>query len=164
MKALFLAGILALTSFLPAFGLAGPVGSPTISHPSNIDNATQKRVIALINWMNKELNFLRGSFINEFTSQSYSASSDRIAEFIVRLEALDFKKVKVTFRDFGKDAKTSFSMSSNSFANTNTVFINTGHKDYDHKAFSPWRKKAKEEGEKKPAPEKKPEPVPSGGN
>lgn len=162
MKALFLAGLLALASVLPVFGLAGPVGAPTISHPSNIDNATQKRVIALINWMNKELKFLKGSFINEFTSQSYSASSESIAEFIVRLKALEFKKLKVTFRDFGKGDQTSFTMTSNSHDNSNNVIINTGHKEYDAKALARWQKK-EEKDEKKESPSDERKPTPASG-
>ena len=130
-------------ALLPSFalGLAGQLPGPSIGYRSDIDAATKKKIDALYKFMNEELKFLEGSFINQFTNQSFGGSAEKVVEFIQLLKGIGQWKIDVQFRDFGKkETMTAFSTDQNTGNDHIRVMVNSGRKDFElnqFKAFLP---------------------------
>ena len=128
-----------LLSLLPmfAFGLGGPICSPSIGYRADIGEDAKKKVMEVYAFMNNQLEFIEGSFINEYSNQSFKGTSENVAKLASLLEEAGQWNVHVQFRDFGEE-ETACSMDQNTRTNTVRVMVNSGRTDFKLHHFKAW--------------------------
>lgn len=132
---------IAFSILLPviALGLGGDLASPSISYRSDVDAATKKKIDEIDRFMNDELKFLEGSFINQFTYQRFGSSVEKVLKFLDLLEAAAIWEMSVQFRDFGEQ-DSAFSLDQASSNEYLRVMVNAGREDFNiphFKAYLP---------------------------
>ena len=154
-----------------SFGIGGPIGSPQIGHRTGINESQKKQVSALLAYMQNDLKFIKGSWINEFSTQWFGGDPVKVSRFICLLQEAEVWEVQVGFRDFGEQ-ESAFLLHQN-YSGTLSIEINSGRDDFLLKHFGkhlpqpglilpvpkPIKLKAEEVGADQPAtaPESKPE-------
>jgi hypothetical protein len=121
------------------WGLGGELTSPSLAHPSDLDADRKEKVYKLLTHMQNELEFIEGSFINQFSNQRFGATSGETAEFIRRLQDVGLWRVDVQFRDFGEQ-KSAFTLDQDSSKTYLRVLVNSGREDFklrDFQAYLP---------------------------
>ena len=121
-------------------GLGGPAG-PGLSHRADLKGDALKQALALNEFMREELEFIEGSFINEYTNLRFGGEEAKVTEFLKKLQALGSKTVTIGIQDFG-EKKTAFRLGENGATQTVAITINAGRPDFTLKAFAPWLPKA----------------------
>jgi hypothetical protein len=126
MKRHFLLLAVLLVAATSAFGWAGPITSPQLGFPQGTPPETIKKVI---DYLQQELTFVEGSFINEFSNQAFSGTAKQVTGLIQLLERSGFD---LTVKFFGdKDNRVALRISQNARPNEAILFINTAKKDLD---------------------------------
>ena len=112
---------------LTLLGWGGPVMGPELGFPKDASKETIEKVL---NYLRTQVNFIDGSFINEFTSQKYAASAKKLGGLIELLHASGFE-VQVTFADLKND-RAAFILAQNGHDDAKvSIAINTTRKDFD---------------------------------
>ena len=75
------------------FGLAGDLDAPSLSFPA--DSKIQKGVMSVIS--DKKFKFLRGHFINAYSTLTFFGDAASLNAFLFRLSQCEGSKVSVTF-------------------------------------------------------------------
>lgn len=116
-----------LAAFIPvsAFGLGGSVSSPEFHFP---DSAKKETISKVLDYLRKDLTFIQGSFVNEFSGQDYSGSAKSVAGFIQLLQRSGFE-FTVQFGDL-KDDRIALSIHQNTRQRETVLTINTAKKDF----------------------------------
>jgi hypothetical protein len=83
--------------------------------------------------MRNELKFIDGSFLNEFSTQRFGGTSEKVSHFVGLLKAAGLWEVEVKFRDFGEQ-ELAFTLHQDSTA-TMSVTVNSGRGDFLLKDF-----------------------------
>ena len=117
-----------------ALALGGKIGSPQIGHPTGIDKAQLEKVFSLLKYMKDDLKFIEGSFINEFSSQRFDGTSEKVSRFIGLLKEAEVWEVKVRFRNFGEQ-EAALTLDQNS-SNKLILSINSGRDNFLLKDFA----------------------------
>lgn len=180
MKALFASITLLVSLSVNAFGVGGDIQFPEIGHGANLDKKQDKMVRVIIDYMQNELRFIEGTFVNEFSNQRFGATSAKTSAFITLLRNSGLWEVQVVFRDFGEQ-DSAFTLSQRTPESLGLV-VNSGRKDFllmDFQGFLPGAEEpaaktpkseqggadqpatapeSKSEGKKKPKPESKVRP------
>lgn len=125
MKQIILAVALGLILPVSAFGLGGSISSPELQFP---DRATQDTISKVLDYLRKDLIFVQGSFVNEFSSQGFSGSATKVTGLIRLLQRSGFE-FKVQFRAL-KDDRIALSISQNSRQRETVLTINTAKQDF----------------------------------
>lgn len=112
-----------------ALGLSAAISGPQFGFPEGTPEAEWK---AFLEFLNEDVTFVKGSFINEFTTQSYRGSAEKVSELIVRLHALD-APLKIRFARI-EEPQTHFLLSQVGVRET-TLTINLDEKDFDWSAL-----------------------------
>jgi hypothetical protein len=92
----------------------------------------------VVEFMHEDLTFIKGSFVNEFSTQRFGGTPAQVSAFLVLLKGAGLWKVQVVFRDFGEQ-DSAFILSQSSPGSV-TVVINAGREDFrlkDFQAFLP---------------------------
>lgn len=116
-----------------AFGWGGKINSPQIGPPGGLDDTQEGNVVKLVTYMKNDLEFIEGSFINEFSSQRFGASPEQLIDYIALLKHADLWNVKIRFRDFGEQ-DSAFILSQSS-PDSLHLTINSGREDFLLKDF-----------------------------
>ncbi len=101
----------------PAFGLAGNLDAPSLSFPAN--SKSQKAVMEVIS--DKQFRFLRGRFVNAFSTLLYGGDADSLNTFLSKLARCPGAKVTVAFDKGGEDA--SWILTHNAWGDPDTFHI-----------------------------------------
>ena len=133
MKTLFLS--LSILVLLPvhASAIGGKIGSPRVGCRMEIDKAQKEKVHHLLRYMRNELKFIDGSFLNEFSTQRFGGTSEKVSRFVGLLKAAGLWEVEVEFRDFGEQ-ELAFTLHQDS-TDTMSVTVNSGRNDFLLKDF-----------------------------
>jgi hypothetical protein len=125
MKTILLLCALTLLSSASAFARGGKLSTLTLGFP---DGATPEARAKVINFLTQEFTMIEGSFINQFTTQSFSGSTTKLNELIRLLNASQFE-LKVAFGDM-KDDRVVFALSQTAGgAGETTITVNVASKD-----------------------------------
>ena len=118
-----------------AYGLAGTETSPSLSYQSGIDAKQKEKVNKALEYMQSNLNFLEGNFINEFTFQRFGGDAKQVVHLIHLLQEVGLWKVQVQFRNFGEE-KTAFTLNQGLREDQLSIIINSGRSDFSLKDFA----------------------------
>lgn len=116
-----------------ASAIGGKLGSPRVGHRGEINKAQKEKVHHLLRYMRNELKFIDGSFINEFSTQRFGGTSEKVSRFVGLLKAAGLWEVEVEFRDFGEQ-ESAFTLHQDS-SGTMSVTVNSGRHDFLLKDF-----------------------------
>ena len=133
MKALFTSIAVLVSLSANAFGLGGDIKFPEIGHRETISKKQEKDVRTVIDYMDKELSFIEGSFVNEFSTQRFGGTSAKASAFITLLRDTGLWEVQVVLQDFGE--KQSTLTLSQSSPQSLAVIVNSGREDFLLKDF-----------------------------
>ncbi len=119
--------MLALAMVIPssAFGFGASFSSPQLGFPKGTPPSTIDQVL---HYLQKEVTFVDGSFINEFTTQDFSGSPRNVTDLIQLLHRSGFE-LKITFADLRND-RIAFRLFQNSHQSQTIITINTAKKDF----------------------------------
>ena len=134
MKTLFASVSILVLFIVNASAIGGEIDYPQIGHHVGIDKFQKEKVHALLEYMENELKFIEGSFINEFSTQRFGGASEKAGRFIGMLKEVGIWEVEIGFRDFGEQ-ESAFILHQNS-AKTLSLSINSGRSDFLLKDFS----------------------------
>jgi predicted small lipoprotein YifL len=132
MKALIVSVALSLALSWTAAGWGGPLQGPMLP-PSN--TVTDAQSTQILEFMTRELKFVEGSFINEYTSQTFTGTSAQVARFIALVKESKGWEVAVIFRDLG-NPKAGLQISSGKDAGKIAIVVNLGREDFLLKDFA----------------------------
>lgn len=132
MKALTVSVALSLALSAATWGIGGPIQGPMIPPSYTV---TDEQSQQLLEFMTKELKFVEGSFINEYTSQTFTGSSAQVARFITLVKETKAWQVTVIFRDLG-DAKAGLQISNGKDRAKLALVVNLGREDFRLKDFA----------------------------
>jgi hypothetical protein len=118
---------------LNVFGLSSKLTSPQIWPPDDLDESQEKNVFKVVKYMQNDLKFIEGHFINEFSSQRFGGTSERVSNFIALLDKTGLWKTEIKFRDFGEQ-DSAFTLSQRS-PDSLRLTINSGLEDFLLKDF-----------------------------
>jgi hypothetical protein len=135
MKNLTIAIFLTILISLDSFGWSGKLISPQLGLSSDLSDSQIERVHSLINYMTNDLTFIEGSFINQFSSQRFGGTAEKVSCFLKRIRTEDLWKVEVYFSDF-EEQETAFSLFQGAQKDTITIFVNSGRHDFLLNHFS----------------------------
>ena len=109
------------------------IASPEIGHREGISKVQEEKVNGVLAHMQNDLNFIKGRFINQFSTQRFGGTSSKASQLIALLIKAELWEVQVSFRDFGeqKSALTFHQNSSDSIH----IAINSGRDDFLLKDF-----------------------------
>ncbi|MDA7673161.1 hypothetical protein OAE61_04035 [Verrucomicrobiales bacterium] len=133
MKALFASITLLVSLSVNAFGLGGDIKFPEIGHREKLDKMQDKDVRTIIDYMENDLRFIEGSFVNEFSNQRFGGASAKVSAFISLLSGTGLWKVQVVFRDFGEQ-ESALTLSQTAPESLGVV-VNSGREDFLLKDF-----------------------------
>jgi hypothetical protein len=133
MKTYFTTIMMLLAFSLSAFGLSMDIRSPEIGCRANLGKKEQDTMRGVVEFMNKELSLIEGSFINELSNQRFGGSSAQVAAFIRLLRDAKLWQVQVVFEDFGE--QNSALTLSQSSPESLRLCINSGREDFRLKDF-----------------------------
>ena len=122
-----------------AFGIGAKLGSPEIGHRAGISEAQEKRVSAVLAFMNSDLKFIEGNFINQFSYQRFGGTAEKVVKFIALLEAARIWEIHVDFRDF-EEQESAFSFHQDS-SDRLQVIVNSGRADFSLRDFQKYLSK-----------------------
>jgi hypothetical protein len=134
MKALFASVSILVLLPVNASAIGGKIGSPQVGYRGVINEAQKEKVHSLIRYMRNDLKFIEGSFINEFSTQRFGGTSEKVSRFVGLLKAAGLWEVEVAFRDFGEQ-ESAFTLHQDSSA-AMVVTVNSGRNDFLLKDFS----------------------------
>ena len=124
-KQIIFAVALAVVIPVSAFGLGGSISSPELQFP---ERATQDTISNVLDYLRADLTFVEGSFVNEFTSQSFSGSATKVTGLIQLLQRSGFG-FTVQFSDL-KDDLIAVRISQNTRQRETVLTLNTANKDF----------------------------------
>lgn len=84
MKNLTIAIFLTILISLDSFGWSGKLISPQLGLSSDLSDSQIERVHSLINYMTNDLTFIEGSFINQFSSQRFGGTAEKVSCFLTQ--------------------------------------------------------------------------------
>lgn len=134
MKALFASVSILVLLPVNASAIGGKIGSPQVGYRGVINEAQKEKVHSLIRYMRNDLKFIEGSFINEFSTQRFGGTSEKVSRFVGLLKAAGLWEVEVAFRDFGEQ-ESAFTLHQDS-SDAMVVTVNSGRNDFLLKDFS----------------------------
>jgi hypothetical protein len=133
MKTLFTSISLLVIFSVTAFGLSAEIAFPEIGHRAGIDKIQEEKVNGVLAYMQNDLKFIEGRFINEFSTQRFGGTSSKASRFIALLTEVGLWDVQVGFRDFGEQ-ESALTIHQNS-SDSVLVTINSGRDDFLLKDF-----------------------------
>lgn len=142
MKALAASFVLSLALPLTAAGWGGPLQGPMLPPSNTVTDAQSKQ---MMDFMTKELKFVEGSFINAFSSQTFTGTSSPVARFIALVKESGAWDVTVIFKDMA-DPKAGLRIVSDDSPGKIKMVVNLGREDFllkDFAAFLPGQQQAK---------------------
>ena len=126
----------AILILLPAlaYGLAGPLSGPSLGYRADLDERSKARVAKALKFMNDEMKFIEGNFINEFSHFTLAGSMDDAASAIWLIREAGAWKVTVALHEFDDD-KLALAISQNASTATVDIKVNSGRKDFRKDEF-----------------------------
>lgn len=134
MKAYLAAFILSCVATPSSYGLAAAITSAEIGHSGDLGEEGRAKVSRILKFLQKELKFIEGGFINQFSNQTFGGTSAKTAELIRLMSSAGVWDVEVTFRDYGNQ-ETAFTLGQVGGRKT-TIVVNSGRKDFLLKDFA----------------------------
>ena len=133
MKALFTSVSLLVLFSVSAFGLSAEIRFPEIGHSAGIDKIQEEKVDGVLAYMQKDLQFIEGRFINEFSTQRFGGTSSQASRFIALLAQVGLWEIQLGFLDFGEQ-ESALTVDQNA-PDSVQVTINSGRDDFLLKDF-----------------------------
>jgi hypothetical protein len=128
MKRILLLAAAVMTVATSVFGWGGPISSPQLGFPTGTSKETVTKVIQ---YLSKDVTFVDGNFLNEYSHQGFSGSAKKVGELIDLLHTVGKFELRVSFANL-KDDRIAFSISQNGKNQEQlTITINTARKDLE---------------------------------
>jgi len=134
MKTQFLSVLLMLVFSAAAFGWGGEVTTPSIGCRADLAEEQKKKLERIFDYMQDDLKFIKGMFVNEYTQQQFGGSSAQVAHFIDLLKGAGLWKVQVGFHDLGNQ-NVAFNTGQTS-PDSVSITVNSGREDFLLKDFA----------------------------
>lgn len=113
--------------------MSAEIKFPEIGHREGISKVQKQCVEGVLAYMQNDLKFIDGRFINEFSTQRFAGNSAKTAGFIDLLAQAKLWELKVRFDDFGE--QTSALTLHQSSPEALHIIINSGKDDFLLKDF-----------------------------
>lgn len=135
MKAYLAAFVLSCVATPSSFGLAAAITSAEIGHSADLGAEGRARVSKVLKFLQEELKFIEGGFINQYSNQTFGGTSAKTAELIRLMTSAGVWDVEVKFQDFGNQ-DTALTLNQIGGGKT-TIVVNSGRNDFLLKDFAP---------------------------
>jgi hypothetical protein len=117
-----------------AFGWAGTLDRPLVGYPEGLDANRQKKAQTALKFINDELKFIDGRFINIFIHHRLGGTSPQTSRFIELFNDAAAWTVHVQFKDFGEQ-ESAFTLDTNMASSDVMLTVNCGRNDFRLKDF-----------------------------
>lgn len=111
-----------------AFGIGGRLTRPMMGYPADLDFEAQQKAQTALQYMQDELTFVDGSWVNQFFRHRFGGTAAQTARFLALLEDGPWT-VRVAFRDFGEQ-QAAFTVNQVMGNNTLWVTVNSAREDF----------------------------------
>jgi hypothetical protein len=120
-----------------AFGIGGKLSRPLFGYRAGLDADQQQKAQIALRFMEEELHFIDGQYVNQFVHHRFGGTSQQTSRFIELLNEAASWKVRVHFRDFGEQ-ESAFTLDQIMVDDTVRVTVNSGRKDFRLSDFQPY--------------------------
>jgi len=132
-----------------AFGWGGTLERPLIGYPDGLDANRQKKAQTALTFINDELKFIDGHFINTFIHHRFGGTSQQTSRCIELFNDAAAWTVHVQFKDFGEQ-ESAFTIDTNMASNDVVLTVNCGRNDFRLKDFQAYLPKTSLPAKAKP--------------